>query len=53
MSEVETIRRLRQILGKYMADIGIIFWGTTVKKEQDQYRVLKVNDEGELVCRIG
>lgn len=33
-----------------IGDVGIPVWGTTEKKEQDQYRVLKVNDEGEVLA---
>lgn len=47
---VELVRRLRQILGKYQQDIGIIVWGTIVKKAQGDYRVLFVDDDGKLVA---
>ncbi len=49
VSLAEAVRRLRQILGKYMQDIGIAAWGTTARKAQDQYRVLYVDDDGKLV----
>lgn len=54
MSEVAgIIHRLKQILGKYQQDIGIVLWGSTVKKAQEDYRVLRVNDDGKLVCTVG
>lgn len=49
----EILKKLNKIWGKYQRDIGIVVWGSTVKKEQGDYRVVRVNDEGELACELG
>jgi hypothetical protein len=46
MSEGE-VHRLKQILGKYQQDVGILSWGTTTRKAQDIYRALMVDDNGK------
>jgi len=51
MSEVAgIIHRLKQILGKYQLDVGILAWGTTTKKAQGAYRVFLLDDDGKLVA---
>jgi len=47
--EAGIIHRLKQILGKYQQDLGLLVWGTTAKKTQGNYRVLYVDDDGKLV----
>lgn len=52
VSLAEAVRRLRQILGKFQQDVGIIVWGSTIKKGQGDYRVIRVNDDGELAVEL-
>jgi len=42
-------RLLTQLLAKYQS-LGIISWGTTVKTESGNYRVILVDDDGKLVA---
>jgi len=48
--EAGIIHRLKQILGKYQQDLGLLVWGTTAKKTQGNYRVLLLDDDGKLVA---
>lgn len=51
--EHETVRILNKILGKFLNPRGVPIWGSTKKVASGDYRVIRTNDEGELVCRVG
>ncbi len=46
--DVEVVKKLNKILGKYMRNQGVLFWGSTVKETQGNYRPIRVDDDGFL-----
>lgn len=45
----EILKKLNKILGKYLNPRGIPVWGSIVKVASDDYRLIRVDDEGKLV----
>ena len=45
----EIVKKLNKILGKYLNPRGIPIWGSVVKVASDDYRLIRVDDDGKLV----
>lgn len=47
--EHELVRILNKILGKFLTPRGTPVWGSVVRVASDNYRLIRVDDDGKLV----